>query len=240
MKHTAQWTAGLMDTLLRVLYPPLCMVCRAPGHDDLDICAPCRCELPWFTRGCRLCARVLPEGAGPVCGACLRRPPPFDATRAAFHYGPPLDRLVAAFKYRGRLAQGRLLAQLWTEALSAPTPLPDLILPVPLHPRRLRERGFNQALELARPLARTLDIPLAPALIRRVVPTPPQQTLRGRERRRNVRHAFEIAPVLAAHPPRSVALVDDVMTTGSTVDEIARVLKRAGVERVEVWVLARA
>jgi ComF family protein len=237
---TTRAARGLLHALVRVLYPPLCLVCRAPGQGDLDLCTPCRIELPWFTHGCAACARRLPEGAGPLCGACIRRPPPFDATRAAFHYAPPLDRLISGFKYRGRLTHGRLLGQIWADTLRAPGPLPELLLPVPLHPTRLRERGFNQALELARPLGRQLGVTVEPALIRRVVATPPQQTLRGRERRQNVRRAFELAPALTADPPRSVALVDDVMTTGSTVGEIARVLKGAGVERVEVWVLARA
>jgi ComF family protein len=111
---------------------------------------------------------------------------------------------------------------------------------VPLHPARLRERGFNQALELARPLGRRLAVPVAPRLIRRITPTRPQQGLRGRERRHNVGTRSRRHPGLSADPPRSVALVDDVMTTGSTVGEIARLLRQAGVERVEVWVLARA
>lgn len=232
--------AALIGALLRIFYPPVCLVCRAPGHGDLDLCAPCRAELPWFTHGCALCARRLPEGAGPVCGACLKHPPAFDVTRAAFRYAPPVDRLIAGLKYRGRLAHARLLGQLWAETLPAPAPPPELLLPVPLHPARLRERGFNQSLELARPLARRLGVPVAATLVRRTIPTAPQQGLRGRERRRNVRHAFELAPALIADPPRSVALVDDVMTTGSTAGEIARLLKRAGARRVEVWVLARA
>ncbi len=233
-------TGRLTKALVRALYPPVCLVCRAPGHGDLDLCAPCRSELPWFRHGCAACARRLPDGAGPLCGTCLRRPPAFDPTRALFHYAPPVDRLIAGLKYRGRLAHGRLLGSLWADTLSVPDPLPELILPVPLHPARLRERGFNQALELARPLGQRLGVPVAPALIRRVVPTPSQQGLRGRERRNNVRQAFALSPALACAPPERVALVDDVMTTGSTAGEIARLLRRAGVGRVEVWVLARA
>jgi ComF family protein len=230
----------LTKALVRALYPPVCLVCGAPGHGDLDLCAPCRAELPWFRHGCAACARPLPDGAGPLCGTCLRRPPAFDATRALFQYAPPLDRLIAGLKYRGRLTNGRLLGHLWADTLSAPVPLPDLLLPVPLHAARLRERGFNQSLELARPLGRRLAVPVAPRLIRRITPTRPQQGLRGRERRHNVRHAFAPSSRLSADPPPFVALVDDVMTTGSTAGEIARLLRQAGVERVEVWVLARA
>lgn len=247
MQGTGKWPGEALRTvrrmaggLARILYPPVCLVCRAPGHRSMDLCLACRAELPWFRHGCLTCARSLPEGAGPLCGACLRHPPSYDVTRAAFRYTAPVDRLVTGLKYRGRLAHGRLLGQLWAEVgIFADTP-PALLLPVPLHPARLRERGFNQALELVRPLSRRLQVPVAPSLIRRVVPTPPQQGLRGQERRRNVRHAFALSPVLERAPPGHVALVDDVMTTGSTVGEIARLLKQAGVERVEVWVLARA
>ncbi|WP_338055823.1 ComF family protein [Sulfurivermis fontis] len=153
-------------------------------------------------------------------------------------YRPPLDWLIQGFKFNQRLPPGRLLGQLLAQHLAGQiiTP-PELIVPVPLHPARLRERGYNQALELARPLARRFGIPLAHGLVRRVRATATQSLLPAGERRRNVRGAFALRRPLAA---RHVAIVDDVIATGSTVAELARVLRRAGAERIEVWAVARA
>jgi len=148
-----------------------------------------------------------------------------------------VSHLIRELKFRGRLANARLLGDLMAGALAASAaPPPDLIVPVPLHPARQRRRGFNQAVELARPVSVRLGIPLAPSLCRRVRNTAPQSQLDGSYRRRNVRRAFAIA---AASPPR-VAIVDDVMTSASTVAALAAVLRRGGARRVEVWVCARA
>jgi ComF family protein len=161
--------------------------------------------------------------------------PPWDAAWAPFVYGWPLDRLEARFKFGGDLACGRSLAKLWRDT---PLPLdrPELILPVPLHRQRLRERGYNQALELARPLARALSVPLRHDVLLRNRASAPQTELDARTRRRNVYKAFVLKPVeiLPAH------VVIDVMTTGATLAECARTVKRAGVVRVDVWALARA
>lgn len=171
-----------------------------------------------------------------ICGACRRRPPPFFATTAALRYAEPADRLILDLKFRGRLPAARLLGTLLAEAVADAEP-PEALLPVPLHPARLRERGFNQALELARPLARRLDRPLPIDAVRRIRATPPQTGVDRHGRRRNIRNAFALRRPL---PWRHVAIVDDVMTTGSTVAELAGLLRRNGVERVQVWVAARA
>jgi ComF family protein len=148
-----------------------------------------------------------------------------------------VDHLVSGLKFNGRLADGRLLAALLGEHLeAAKVPLPDLLIPVPLHRERLRERGFNQALELARPLGRRFDIPLDLHSIRRQRETAPQSGLERKARRRNLKGAFILTRELEA---KHVALVDDVVTTGSTVSELARMLKRGGVQRVDIWALAR-
>lgn len=183
------------------------------------------------------CAIPLPEPAT-ECGRCLRRPPDFDAALAPLIYGFPVDRLLPRFKFHGDLAAGRLLAAtLLSAASAAPGARPATLIPVPLHRTRLRERGYNQALELARPIARQLGIPLAPDALERVRPTRAQSELGALDRRRNVRGAFVVR---GRTLPDHVALVDDVMTTGATLSECARVLKRAGVARVDVWVVARA
>jgi len=155
-----------------------------------------------------------------------------------YRYAYPLDQLIRAFKYRGVLAYGRVLGTLLAEWLAVRrAPLPQVIVPVPLHPSRHRERGFNQASELARPISRRLDIPFDDRLCRRNRATADQTELGAGSRRSNVRRAFEVAGTLGL---RHVAVLDDVLTTGSTANEIARVLKRAGVRIVEVWAVARA
>ena len=226
---------GESSRLVRLLYPPVCVLCGAPGHDGIDLCAACRAELTAPVRRCPSCAAILPRGADGPCGACLRRPPVFDAAYAALSYRPPIDRLVTGLKFHGRLAMAGLFGELMAADLSGREP-PDLIIPVPLHPKRLRERGFNQAREIARPLARRLGVPLAPQAATRIRATPPQTELDARARKRNVRGAFAATEDVAG---RRIALVDDVMTIGATLDELAKAMKRAGAARVEVWVADR-
>lgn len=218
-----------------VLLPARCLVCGERGADGQDLCRDCRDALPWNRSACARCALPLPHPA-PLCGRCRRAPPPFDASHAALRYGFPLDRLLPRLKFHGDLAAGRLLAQLATEALAG-APRPQLLLPVPLHPARLRQRGYDQALELARPLARALDLPLCADRLRRRRATAAQSELGARARRRNVRDAFALGPGAL---PDHIAVFDDVMTTGATLAECCRLLKSAGVARVDAWAIARA
>lgn len=220
----------------RWLLPPRCLLCGDAGHDDLDLCRDCAAELPRNRSCCARCALPLAVPSA-LCGRCLREPPPWDAAWAPFRYGWPLDRLESRFKFGRDLAAGRSLAALWLRE-SCPVPLPQLILPVPLHRMRLRQRGYNQALELARPLGRALGVPLRHDLLLRSRATAAQSELDAVARRRNVRGAFALSSGLA--PPAHVAIVDDVMTTGSTLAECARLLRKVGVSRIDVWVLARA
>ena len=221
--------------LERLLLPPRCLLCGAAAGDD-GLCGDCRSELPRNAPCCARCAEPLAQPA-PLCGRCLRRAPPWDAAWAPFRYAWPLDTLDARFKFGADLAAGRALAAQW-RAQPPPGPLPAALIPVPLHVSRLRRRGYNQALELARPLGRTLDVPVLPAALLRTRATAAQTELDRTARRRNVRGAFAVARAapLLAH----VVVLDDVMTTGATVAECVRVLKRAGVARVDVWALARA
>jgi len=179
----------------------------------------------------------MPLPLGGVCGRCQRRPPRFDAALAALAYRAPVDWLVQRFKFDGRLACGVVMGELLADAVSASDrPLPDALIPVPLHAARLRERGFDQARELARVLGRRLTVPVAGNCLSRIRATAAQTGLDAAGRRRNLRGAFRVQGT----PPARVALVDDVLTTGSTMGECARALKRAGCGRVEVWVAARA
>ena len=218
----------------RLLLPPRCLICRERGHNGADLCALCIERLPWNTAACPRCS--LPMPAADVCGDCLRRPPPVAQARAVFVYGFPLDRLVPRFKFHRDLAAGRLMAELMADALAS-APRPDAVAPVPLHVRRLRQRGYDQALELARPLAATLALPLRTDLLTRVRPTAPQSELDADRRRRNLARAFVVPTGIA--PPPHVALVDDVMTTGATLHAAARALLDAGAQRVDAWVCAR-
>jgi len=234
-----------LNTVLWALYPPVCVVCEQALPASAvagDLCDPCRDALPW-RRGpvCGQCGLALEGHEALRCGACLARPPAFDRLFVPLAYESPVGALITDFKFHGRLAPGRVLAGLLTDAVTAAVadaglPLPEALVPVPLHPARLARRGFNQAVELARPLAGALDLPLHTAGIRRQQDTPAQSTLTAKARRSNLRQAFAVSgPV-----PARVAIVDDVVTTGATVEALARVLQRAGAEQVQVWALARA
>jgi ComF family protein len=178
--------------------------------------------------------RAFPGFAG-VC-ACLSDPPAFDGTAAALAYRFPMDALIHAYKYRGDLTVGAALAELLFRILAA-EPLPDFILPMPLHPARLRERGFNQALEIARSVSRALGVPVLADACERVRDTAPQASLPWKERGKNIRGAFACGLSLEG---QRVAIVDDVMTTGHTLDEVAKVLRRRGAASIRAWAVVRA
>jgi ComF family protein len=175
----------------------------------------------------------MPTTNGNVCGACLSHPPRFDAITAAFIYDWPLAPLIQQYKYAGNLA----LAQVFAHALEAKvTGAVDLIIPMPLAPSRLAERGFNQALEIARIVSRIRRTALAPTACRRVRESAPQATLPWKERARNIRGAFVCDRDLSG---ACVAIVDDVLTTGATLNELARNLRKAGAIEIQGWVVAR-
>ena len=209
-----------------------CVLCGAASGDAL-LCASCAQGLPALEGPrCPVCA--LPAPGGTTCGACLKSAPAYDATLAVWRYGFPVDKLVQTLKYEHRLS---LAGYFVAAMLDGPRPTGDLILPLPLSARRLAERGFNQAVEIARPLAQGLGLPLEIDACRRTRETVPQASLPWKERRRNVRHCFECA---ADFSGKSIIVVDDVMTTGATLDEFAALLKRHGAAHVTNWVVARA
>jgi ComF family protein len=229
---------GFARRLLRRILPPHCLLCGAAGDGGRDLCAGCARDIAINRPCCPRCALPLSTPA-PVCGECLRREPPFAAAWVPFRYEHPLDLLEARFKFRGDLAAGRVLAELMIERARIDHPAkPDCLVVVPLHAARLRQRGYNQALELARPLARAFDLRLDSRILQRSRATMAQTGLDAVRRRRNLRGAFRVAA--DATLPAHVALLDDVMTTGATLRECASVLRRAGVARVDVWALARA
>lgn len=220
-------------------YPAICTLCGDAGHEGVNLCLGCRDDLPFNRHACQQCALPLPDVAAKnaFCGQCQKQPPKFDRCYAPLRYAYPLDHLISNFKFRSKLAQGQLLAGLMADfLLHQQCELPELIIPVPLHVSRLRERGFNQALELARPLARRFNRPVDSRLAVRNRATLPQMELSKKARCKNVRGAFELIGQLEV---RHVAIIDDVVTTGSTVNELATVLRRGGAERVDIWAIAR-
>lgn len=229
--------AAALHRFSRILLAPCCLACGEAGHAGLDLCETCRASLPWNQDPCSQCGIGLAAAGQLHCGACRLDPPPFTHAFCPLHYRFPIDRLLPRFKFHGDLAAGELLATLMQWPLD-PGNLPEALVPVPLHRSRLRTRGYDQALELARALARGTRVSVcANALVRRRA-TQPQTELGAADRQRNMRDAFALRP--GARLPMHVALVDDVLTTGATLGECARVLLAGGVQRVDAWTIARA
>jgi ComF family protein len=215
----------------QALLPPFCVLCGARGAGS-RLCRPCRDDLPAMPDArCACCA--LPLASGRVCAECLGRTPSYDGIAAAFPYEFPIDALVQAYKYGGDLTLAPLFAR---ELARSVTRDVDALVAMPLTASRLAERGFNQAHELARHLGRALDVPVLARACRKVGETTPQAGLTLAERVRNVRRAFVCDIDFRG---KRVAIVDDVMTTGATLNELARVVKRAGAVSVSGWVVAR-
>lgn len=224
--------AGVAGRIADSLFGGSCYLCR--GGAERLLCEACDADLPRLGEAlCPRCALDSPGGA--LCGRCLAQPPHYDATLAALAYRFPADVLVQALKFRGELALAPLLAQLLTARVARAEPV-QFVVPVPLSRARLAERGCNQALEIARHVSRATGAQLAPDLCERVRDTRAQIDLPWEERARNVRGAFRCAGLVAG---ATVALLDDVMTTGATLDAIAQVFKAAGAVRVVNWVVAR-
>jgi ComF family protein len=228
------------------LLPPVCIGCGAQGEPRLDLCRPCEQALVLVENPCPACALPLPPGTAPgaICGVCLTKGSPVSRTIAPFAWDMPVAGYIARFKYQGKCQYGKVLCSLLAAHLDKRYPaltLPDALVPVPLHPKRLKERGFNQARLLADQLGHKLGIPVHHDLVRRTRHTPPQQGLGARERRRNLGHAFNVPHTV---PPqiRCIAIIDDVCTTMTTAGTIARLLQRHSPHRLEihVWALARA
>ena len=235
------WLAG---SLAALRLPSQCEVCRAWASARL--CDVCRDRFAAPVARCPCCGLRLGIGAE-RCGECMRAPPPYDRAVVAFDYGFPWDRLIAAFKYEGQAELAAPLARCLVDAVHragatqpATAAAVDLVVPMPLSSARLAERGFNQAWELARRVARDLGLPARADALQRAIDTPHQAALTRSERERNLRAAFMAASRMRARlAGQRIALVDDVMTTGATAREAALALRRAGASSVHLWVLAR-
>jgi ComF family protein len=232
--------SSFVGGMLALLFPPRCHTCRiaGPSHPDRQLCPHCLDQvIPYSGPYCRCCGRSLATGTGPderLCGDCLRTPPPFDSARSLLCYGPPVSTLLHRLKFHGDTAAARVLAGLGSlEPVSC-----DLIIPVPLHRSRLQSRGLNQSLVLARRFFPAERDKIVVDLLVRQKKTIPQTGLDGIQRRRNLKGAFAVAHPEAVRG-RTVLVVDDVFTTGTTLAECSRTLKAAGAAQVHVWTVAR-
>ena len=230
------WLSNIQDWLV----PRLCPACGNASGAGRALCPGCEANLPILTTGCPRCAVPYEHpGVTGECGACQRHPPSYTRSMALYRYAPPVDYFIRALKFHHDLGMAQLLGQRLAARLAERPDRPDVIVPVPLHRQRLRLRGYNQALEIARPLARALNAPLEPLLLERVRATSAQSDLPIAERVRNVRGAFAVRQG-ARLDGLKIALVDDVMTTGSTAQAAAQTLRAAGADEVWVWVVTRA
>lgn len=213
-----------------------CVLCLGPTH-HLGICQCCALSLPQNTHACGQCAQPLPSIAdGLYCGRCQRKPPPFHQTVAPWLYRYPVSQAVSRYKFQGDRASGRALTELLARHIRQEgVALPDALIPCPLYPTRFRQRGFNQAAEMAEWLGKALGVPVLQGQSRRIAMGAPQASLNRRGRMQNLRASFDVRGRIPTH----VAIIDDVMTTGATVAALARVLKAGGAQQVDVWVIAR-
>lgn len=236
MKHiTAQRFVDFLRPILDWLAPSLCILCQQPTSHPSHCCQECYPNLPFQTLSCSRCGQMLGAECD-FCGHCIQTPPSFDRCFCTFAYEDPIAEIVQQFKYaeKPKLAVplANLLAQ---EILDNEIALPDLLIPVPMHLSKLRSRGYNQSLLLTRQLSLLLSIPYRTDIIVKVKRTPAQATMSLKQRKRNLRGSFAAERTIDL---KKVAIVDDVFTTGSTAEEIAKILKRIGVDYVQIWGVA--
>jgi ComF family protein len=224
------------DAIFQFLLPSTCLSCQASIEAN-GCCADCKAALPWLSIACDRCATPLVEAG--LCGLCDARPPAFSHAIIPFVYASPVNSWLAALKFHEQLALSSFLADALLQKLLLfyqNKPWPQLIIPVPLHAKRLQQRGYNQAVLIAAYLARRLYIPLSRHSLVKVRATVAQTTLSKAARKTNLKHAFALDKIITA---THVAIVDDVFTTGATVNEIASLLRRKGISQVDVWCVAR-
>lgn len=220
-----------------------CVLCDDSVTHTISLCEPCRADFPVLSHACRQCGLPLPviNESEVICGQCITSPPAIDYTLCLYHYQMPLDYLITELKFNQKLSHAAILGQLLLAHLLEDDSMdkPDIILPVPLYKSRLIKRGFNQSLEIARPIAKQLNIPIGLDLVRRTKNTRAQTDLNAKERNKNVRGCFEVIEQKLSRY-QHIVIIDDVVTTGATCNELAKLLKKSGVKTVGVWSIARA
>ncbi len=232
-------TASFLQRLLEKIYPHHCLLCAA-NSSGLDLCEGCQADLPRNQSACQRCAHPLEISAVKTiltCAHCLKKPPSVDHSTVPFLYQNPISFMVKQLKFHNQLVYAPLIAHLISQVLQQEENLPHLILPVPLHSKRLQQRGFNQSQQIAQHIAKQLNLSCRHDLVARQKNTTSQTELNTALRQQNIKGAFRvIKPIIA----KRVAIVDDVMTSGATANELAATLKQAGVEEVQLWAFARA
>jgi ComF family protein len=227
----------IIKNFLAWLFPATCILCHNLTGRPQDLCLLCLNELPILPQNCLHCAKILTISEPVACTANLLEK---GGVYALFRYEIPITKLILELKFHEKIVNARILGELMAAAIQnhwyAHQSLPDVIIPVPLHPKRVRERGFNQALELARPIAKALGLPLDTQSCQRLKHTAAQARMKVQDRAQNMRNVFAVTGDFSG---RHVAVLDDVITTGHTLNEFTRMLQAAGAARVDIWCCAR-
>jgi len=228
-----------LNIIQECILPPTCILCGDSGFNSQDICEACYSDIQKNISCCYRCAEVFETTniAPQLCGHCLSKTPHFNETYAPFIHQGIVRHLIAALKFQKHYKNARLLANLLSTHLDKTAETPELIIPMPLHKQRYKERGFNQSFEIAKTVSKQLKVPIDSRSCIRQRNTPHQTNLSAKQRHKNMNNAFQVIKSIDA---QHVAILDDVMTTGSSANELAKVLKKSGVARVDVWVCARA
>lgn len=234
-----------LNSLSNWVFPKICCFCGEPSECPREICHSCYSSLPWSENACFRCgAELADENEHIQCNRCQENPPAFDKLSALFQYQPPVIKLITGLKFSSQLSSGRILGELFAEKIkdiyNSPGSLPEAIIPVPLSLKRLRKRGYNQALELLRPIAKSLRIPILHSVCQKIKHTTPQSELSREKRHRNLKGVFTVINAKPLKNLEHIAIFDDVVTTGSTAQALSRVLKEHGVPRVDVLCCCRA
>ena len=218
------------------IFPASCFICNQAGHNSLDLCADCLQDLTPLEQCCSICSIELTTQHS-ICGRCLQNAPGFDRVEAPYRYQGSTQLLIQQLKFQSKHCCAKIIGTLMARHLKPLNKTPDALIAVPLHKKRMIERGFNQSELIAQHLHQQLNIPLLKQHAKRLRNTANQSSLHADERRKNIRNAFSYRNSNKVH---SVAIIDDVVTTGATANELAKTLKQAGVKKVEIWAFARA
>ena len=230
----------MLSRIVDFLYPNACLRCEQVGQNGLNICEQCYKGLVWNSYSCNRCALPLPSGNSSVCGACSNKKLYFDFAFAPFIYKDFIQEVIPQFKFNQKFNYGSLLADLFYQGIEKTNlDLPDILLPVPLHKKRIKSRGFNQSLELARMIGKKLKIEVYRNAVKRIRDTHVQMQLPAKQRASNVKNAFVTNLIKEKFKNKHIAIVDDVMTTGNTANEVAKCIRLAGTSKINVWCMAR-
>ncbi|MGH1536673.1 MAG: double zinc ribbon domain-containing protein [Gammaproteobacteria bacterium] len=240
MAAGAQWAASALKKFGSVVYPKVCLNCNDVGQDEMDLCERCFQNLPWVEFACQRCALPLLNSNSSLCGACTNRELYFDYASAPFQFDGFIRDAIYQFKFNQKLNQGKLLAQLLLKHIEEKQlEIPELIIPVPLHKKRICQRGYNQALEIARIVSKHISSELDYDTVYRNRDTSVQMELPAKQRHKNVQGAFSVKENATVLKNKHICIVDDVMTTGNTVNEVAKCARNVGAKKIDVWCVAR-